>query len=225
MNKSYFTVLILFFFCAFGWAQNKNIVFGIKGGLNYSNYTPDLEIGGRLVTDYKYRSGYFGGAFVNFPIKEKLSIQTELLFSLHGAGIRDENVPITNEFGNVVGVIREFKFNINESTILLPVNLQYHISNKLYVEGGIQIGYIFKTLQKIDSKTKSELSNFLNVNVEDIELNDFDALDIGFDIGFGYHITEKVDANFRYFLGANKRNDTVHSSIFSLGLQFQIFKH
>ena len=101
--------------------------------------------------------------------------------------------------------------------------MQYHVGNKFYFEGGIQIGYIFKTIQKIDPQTRSDIRDFLGQDLGDTELEDFDTIDLGANLGIGYELTSRVTANLRYFLGLNKRNDTIKSSIFSLALQCQLF--
>lgn len=65
---------------AFGFAsaqQSEEMKFGVKGGLNFSNFTGDVESDGK--------TGVYVGGLVDIPVSGAFHVQPELLFSSEGA--------------------------------------------------------------------------------------------------------------------------------------------
>lgn len=63
--------------------------FGIKGGVNFSNFT-QTEI-----EDYESKAGFLIGAFVELGIPmSSVSIQPELLYAQYGAGLKDADASV-----------------------------------------------------------------------------------------------------------------------------------
>ena len=84
--------------------------------------------------------------------KDKIKIQPELIFAIQGTSVLIKDVEVTspNEFFTT---ITDYKSNINESTITVPVILQYLFNDKFYMEGGPQFGYIIDRNEKIKQET------------------------------------------------------------------------
>lgn len=66
------------------YSQNKHIQYGIKGGLNYSNFIDNNDTD--IPVDHKTKVGFYLGGFVSFAINEKISIRPELLYAQQGSG-------------------------------------------------------------------------------------------------------------------------------------------
>ena len=63
--------------------------FGIRGGFNLSNMLIELE--GEKVPDLKMNPGFQIGGFVDFPIGNTFSIETDLLVSTKGVKMVEES--------------------------------------------------------------------------------------------------------------------------------------
>ena len=100
----------------------SRLSFGLKAGVNYSNYTH---------TDFATNAlpGFHAGALVNFKIGNQFSVQEEFLFSSQGAKIKGD------EFG---------KENINVYYMTVPFLLKYRSPFGLYFEAGPQTGLRIK---------------------------------------------------------------------------------
>ncbi|WP_025142523.1 porin family protein [Pedobacter jeongneungensis] len=111
---------------AYSQSMMKNIVnrlsFGLKGGVNYSDFTDaNFETEGLV--------GFHAGAIVNFRISEGFSVQQEFLFSTQGAKTTNSN------FGGQ---------DIKLYYASVPVLLKYKTKFGLYVEAGTQVGFRVK---------------------------------------------------------------------------------
>lgn len=73
-------ILSSLFVLAVSFTYAQKAEFGIKGGLNSSNFSGDTE-----GTDFKTRIGFNLGAFAAIKLSEKITLQPEILFSTQGA--------------------------------------------------------------------------------------------------------------------------------------------
>jgi hypothetical protein len=76
-------------------AQSKEVTFGLKGGVQFTNYSGDFDDNGGGAT------GYFVGGLVDFHITPKFHIQPELLYSVEGSkngGVNYLRVPVLAKF-------------------------------------------------------------------------------------------------------------------------------
>jgi hypothetical protein len=79
---------------AFGFANAQGVKFGVKGGLNNTNWTKDAD------TDAK--TSFYIGGLVDLSVSEKFHIQPELLYSNEGAdddlGVSYLRVPVMAKY-------------------------------------------------------------------------------------------------------------------------------
>jgi hypothetical protein len=59
---------------------------GVKAGVNFAKISIDPE-----EEDFKNKTGFVGGAFVDFAVGDRLSVQPELLFSMKGAKFEEDD--------------------------------------------------------------------------------------------------------------------------------------
>ena len=71
--------------------------FGIKGGLNLTNFSSDN------FSDNHLKAGFNAGVFAKIPVTEGFSIQPELLYSLKGA---------KSDYNNFIQGSGEYRFNL-----------------------------------------------------------------------------------------------------------------
>ena len=104
---------------AFGFTNaqdSQNMSFGVKGGLNMSNYTGDIEI------EVDNKIGFFVGGFVEFKVSDKFAVQPEILYSNLGA----KNSDVTLE----------------ANYILVPLMAKFFVTEQFSLEAGPQVGFL-----------------------------------------------------------------------------------
>jgi len=114
--------LLLLLTVSFAGAQEKFLKFGVKGGVNFSNFNGDVEH-----IDFKTRSSYHIGALVEMRIFQNLTIQPELLYSVQGAKV-ESNVVDVNDI--------DFKY------LTVPVLAKFYLNDKLSLEAGPQFAFL-----------------------------------------------------------------------------------
>lgn len=100
----------------------KRLSFGVKAGVNYSDFTDANFATEGLV-------GFHGGAIVNFRISDSFSLQEEFLFSTQGAKTTN------SAFGGQ---------DIKLYYASVPFMLKYKTKFGLYLEAGTQVGFRVK---------------------------------------------------------------------------------
>jgi len=202
-----FIGLILITTSVFG--QKKNAEFGLKAGLNYSNFldTNDEDI----PAEYSGKIGFHIGGFVVFRITEKISIRPEILYSLQGSNFSinayDLNIfdPTDDNF------ITSIDGKIKESMILLPIMFEYRFANNIDLELGPQFAYLINRDLTYDN----------NQGLFSIRNDGSEEFEIGINLGLGYSFTEKYRIGLRYSYGIIERQN-LHSSVIQLGLNYKL---
>ncbi|SHG85478.1 porin family protein [Flavobacterium defluvii] len=105
---------------AFGFANAQQTRFGVKGGLNITNFSGDNDSNALI--------GFQVGGFAEIKVIERLSIQPELLFSAQGASF------------DAIGNNNDIDYRLNY--INIPVLAKFYITKQFSVEGGPQLGFL-----------------------------------------------------------------------------------
>jgi hypothetical protein len=111
--------------------REEGIVFGVKGGMNFSNFVGTVE-------DQGIRSSIHLGLLAEIMVSDNFSIQPELLYSKQGSTYT----------GQVPGFERT-----KLDYILLPVEAKFKLIDKLSLEVGPQLGIL------MSSRLKTNTSN------------------------------------------------------------------
>lgn len=190
-------------------AQEGDIQFGAKAGLNFATLSGDLE-------DTKSRTSFHLGGMAEIPLTDKLSIQPELLFSSQGAKIDDASLI----------------FNY----LNIPVMAKYYVTDELSLEAGPQIGYLLSANLKSEtsddngpqpntSDGRSSVKASEKVDVKD----DVKSIDFGLNIGLGYKMVNGLNFGARYNLGLSNANNFENGSqefrngVFQLSIGYFFF--
>lgn len=199
------TLLVL----AFGFTYAQKAQFGIKGGLNSSNFSGDTE-----GVDFKSRIGFNVGAFAAIELSEKITLQPEILFSTQGAEAQNGEAEYNGDF-----YTGDVKFNL--SYINIPVMFKYYVADKFNLEAGPQIGFL------TSAETSTKLDGFSQTVDQDAK-DYFESVDFGFNVGAGYDFTKNVSAGIRYNIGLSNVFKTesgddskIQNSVFSLSVGFK----
>ncbi|MEZ7495358.1 porin family protein [Leeuwenhoekiella aequorea] len=170
--KKLFIAAILFVSGSTALMAQSELAFGIKGGVNFANFTGD---GGDGFDDDNARTSFNIGALVEIPVTERFAIQPEVFYSGQGFDLvqRDDE--------------QDTEFQLNY--INVPVLAKLYLVKGLYVEAGPQIGFL------VDSQLDGP-----NGSV-DIDEDNFNDIDFGGAVGLGYKFDGGLYLNGRYTQG------------------------
>lgn len=210
MRKSF--LLLAFTFSMICNAQDfKTIIgntsYGLKGGLNIADYiaTPSHTVNLRLAP-------YLGG-FAEYEIKEGFFFRPELLLSLMGGEQHTFLINSTNP---------EYVSREKLSYLSLPLNAKYYFNN-FSVSAGPQLGF------RLTAKYKYQIVDNGVVDYENTaDIKDSRKFfDFGINLGAGYSITKKIEAELRYYYGLTTINPgtsrtSLHNSVIQIGLSYSL---
>ena len=167
--KKKFTILL---FCGFLSLSIKAQNFG--GGLILGFSTS--QVGGDNLAGFN-KAGLLIGTYGNKSISELLSFQMEITFIQKGSNNPKMN---DSEHSNYL------KEDILSSYIEVPLLLQYHQSNKLKIEGGVQLAYLINGYY-----------NDINGEIPTYSVNPFRKNDFGLLLGIDYKYSKNISLNTR----------------------------
>lgn len=150
--------------------QGQNFGGGMLIGISSS------QVGGDNLAGFN-KAGLLVGAFANTSISELLSFQMEMTFIQKGS-----NNPKMNDVEHP----NYRKEDITSSYIEVPLILQYHQSNKLKIEGGVQLAYLINGYY-----------NDLNGKIPIYTVNPFIQYDFGVLLGINYKYSKNISFNSR----------------------------
>lgn len=212
-SKIIIAILLLVSISQFTFAQgtsdSSNLKFGIKGGVNFSNfYTQDVE-------DNNVLTGFNAGIFAKVPITSSFAIQPELLYTTKGAELTYNN--------SFVNGTSKFRLNYIELPVLLVVNLTKNFN----IHAGPYVAYLVDGKATNNSQgtlfdTESNLSNE-DYNKFDTGLSvglGFDSNDIGFGVRYNYGL--QTVGKERNFAGTNYTFPDGKNSVINLYFSYSI---
>lgn len=187
---------------AFGFANAQDVKFGLKGGINLSRFSGDIE-------DASSKIGFQVGGFAEFKLTDKFSIQPELLYSTQGAKFEESEV---NYF---------YKEKINTNYLNVPVMAKYYVASKFSVEAGPQIGFLLSAKDKWEEMYYGEKNSGTDDAKDDIK-----SVSFGLNVGAGYDFTENVSVGVRYNFGLSNISDfdsdaKIHNNVVSLSVGYK----
>jgi len=178
MKKTAILSVLFIFTSAFNLTQAQ-VTFGVKTGLNLSNFFEknDDKV---LSEGYKYRTGANLGLTVDFPINNNLGIQTGLTFQNRGFRI--------SEVKDIAGYDLEINSKTSLNYIDIPVNLKYtyELSNlNIYGLGGLYVGNAISGKYE-GSSTFQGRTDETNLDIEfGNDQGEMKSLDYGLNFGLG----------------------------------------
>ncbi len=191
MKKVYQVIGVLLVFALATGAHSQTI--SLKGGLNLSNMSFDVDNNGDMDDDTDWKAGFVVGAAVEFPFTDILSLETGLFLASKGYKASDE---YTDTWGGMT-----FEGEMEETLSLLyldiPITarLTHNLGNGLslygllgpYVGIGLTGTYEYEYTETFNGETETDSDE------EDIEWgsgddDDLKRIDFGLTIGGGVEI-------------------------------------
>jgi len=195
---------MVFVVCVFGMGQSlfaqKDIEWGAKAGLNYSNL--NLSSDGKLVgTNYHPAVGYHLGGYALIKLK-KISIQPELVYSNQGQYFT------TPSYSNL-------KTTLNY--INIPILIKYYLTGSVHLQAGPQFGILVSSKGDLNP---IQGGNFAGPPVFNQNLKSYlKSTDFSIAVGAGINLAANLNLSVRYNIGITDINKNSGGATFSDGLQ------
>ena len=159
--------------------DDRQVRFGVKGGLNLANLYIDE------VNDEKTKVGLHAGLWMKAPLGDLFAIQPELLWSSKGTRIGSyQNIPFTQD-----GQVR-FNLNYLELPVLASLTL-----GPVSIQAGPYVAYLF------NANVKNLKEDLTTANALDLDRNDFNSTDFGLAGGLALDIKGfQLGARYNYGL-------------------------
>lgn len=170
-----FGLLVLSTGQAVAQSNNPGPRFGIKGGLNASQFYVDQP----NVEDENMKIGFNFGIFTKVPITSFLALQTEALYTNVGSKVTYGGSDLADLFGIESGEVR-FNLNYIQVPIALAVNL-----GPLNIHAGPYVSYLLSA--NVRDWNMSEVSG---TTVQELETSDFNRMDYGVVVGVGFDVQQ-----------------------------------
>lgn len=208
--KKTFLLIGIFLLVINSYGQDSQIEFGIKGGLNYSSFADNND--DDIPADYKGKIGFHLGGFVEFEISEKISIRPELLYSQQSSDftINGADLNIFNPNDDIF--ITSINGEIKESLLLLPIIVEYSLSEKFNLEFGPQFGYSLN--REVEFEDNPLGGGF-------IRNDDEEKFELGVGLGVGYSLSDDLGISLRYNYGIIERQN-LNTSVIQLGMNYKL---
>jgi opacity protein-like surface antigen len=147
--------------------------YGLKAGMNFSKVSK--LSGGKA----KSLTGFYVGAFAEYRLNNWFGIQPELVYSTQGT-----------RFLSATGISPEWKFELRDNYINVPILAKFYVMDGLSVDFGPQFGFLARNTVKI--KSTGNTPAFV------VKAKKFD---FGVGMGLSYTISGAFDITARYNLG------------------------
>ena len=166
----------------FAFVNAQEVKFGIKGGLNLSNWAGDTR-----GMNLKPIVGVNAGVLVQIKLSKKFDIQPELLYSTQGTKMKNVGASISDTYYS-----GDIKWNL--SYLNVPILLKYSSDGESFIEAGPQVGFL------TSAKASTKLTQYSQTVERDVK-EAFESIDFGFVVGAGFNITPNLLADLRYNIG------------------------
>ena len=158
-------------------AQAQGPIFGVKGGLNYTN------LAGVDSQDDNARIGFNAGVFARTMPESPVGLQVELLYSTKGN---------RTDYDAFFGLIdQEVDFNLNY--LELPVMASIRLMDVV----DLQVGGYAAYLLSANVKTSGDLGS----GSDEVDKDNFKSMDAGIVGGIGFNVGETMQIGIRYLHG------------------------
>jgi|GEM_PF-1144614 len=166
-------------------AQQEYFEYGFKGGLNLSNVTGD----GEEVSGYDTRTSMNIGGYGLYKILPKLGLQAELLYSEQG---------FSERFDSEIINIDEIKSLTRMQYINVPVIVSYNLIEQLWIEGGVQVGYLVNAEEEREERFINDSNQLISETETIDQTSTYESLELGLLGGLRYKLSQNFMIQARY---------------------------
>jgi hypothetical protein len=210
------TIVILISFNTY--AQNNDLNYGLRGGVDFFNY-PIEETNNSLEIDYDI--GFFIGIYSKINIKDKLTLQPELVFRRHNAIQKIDDLTLETPSGIIWMNTYPTEVKVSDIIIQLPIKIHYELISNFEIAIGPQLMYIvdrdFET-----TKNTIEYDSETSENSEIISDIEYDKFDFGLSFGLNYRLNSSLGVFANYTAGLIERDNKINTSIIDIGIDIRV---
>ncbi len=187
----FFAVVVLYAQCL-----GQKVELGVKGGVNFAKYD-------RTIDDFI--TGLHIGLYARIK-SGKFSLQPELLYSHQGTTLNStlyatRGVPTPANW---------YLVNAKFDYLIFPLILKWHMTSKLNVQLGPQVGYVL-------SGAIQETTSY------NYQTNRYNNVDFSVAGGLGLDLTQKISMDFRYIHGfTDVQSGYFYNRVFQLSIGYRI---
>lgn len=170
------------------FGQSFNI--GVKAGINSSHLTGTFSPKIGIQYPKQGKLGAVFGAFGQYSLSEKFSLQTELLYSIEGE--------VYEYYSTQSGTTARESYDFTFYYVRIPIFLKYYPVRKFNIFAGPYVDYM------IHANLRLEVETELTKDVLDTDINKaFSTWHYGISGGVGYEFDFGLSLDLRYTLGIN----------------------
>ncbi|GLB54194.1 hypothetical protein NBRC110019_32350 [Neptunitalea chrysea] len=189
---------------------SKNSFWGVKGGLNVSQFKVDnysrMEDNGDYPIDFSPKPGFYVGAFFKFKINDIFLGSTEVIYSNRNM---DQEAIVTITPNNGATPSTTLQTSINQQLLTFPVLINYGITNSIHLEVGPQLGFVLSS----DSFIPNSTSTVMN--------NSYDTFELSGVFGLSYDLLDNLSLEGRFGYGFLQREEGF-SNVYQLGIAHKL---
>ncbi|MDX1315015.1 MAG: porin family protein [Eudoraea sp.] len=185
-----FSLLSLFAFTTY--AQG-DVVFGVRGGVNFTN------ISGDDTEEFSSRTGIQLGFLAEFGLTDMLALRPELNFSMQGAELSEPG----------------FEGKIKLNYLNIPVMLKVDVADGFFFEAGPQLGFLMSAKEEFDEEGESGEEDIKN-EVKDIDFGG--NLGLGYELDSGLFFNARYNIGFSDI--NEEEPEKNQNSVFSIAVGF-----
>lgn len=186
-------------------AQNAKGQFSVKpmAGINISTIN-----GGETDDPYKAKTGFTGGAELEYGVNDWLGLSLGVMYSQQGAKVETSSTTKqAAELGGDYTIQTTKKGKLKTDYLNLPLMANFYISTVkgLSVKTGIQLGIL--TSGKLNVETNSIVTEVPNYQKEYLSMTKFcKSVDFGIPVGLSYEY-KNIILDARYYFGLTNCED------------------
>lgn len=186
-------------------AQNAKGQFSVKpmAGINISTIN-----GGETDDPYKAKTGFTGGAELEYGVNDWLGLSLGVMYSQQGAKVETSSTTKqAAELGGDYTIQTTKKGKLKTDYLNLPLMANFYISTVkgLSVKTGIQLGIL--TSGKLNVETNSIVTEVPNYQKEYLSMTKFcKSVDFGIPVGLSYEY-KNIVLDARYYFGLTNCED------------------
>ena len=197
MKKS---ALVIFLMCT-TFAAFSQITIGVRGGLNYANFTgSEVKEWGFANVDPTGQIKFHLGGYVDYILTDQISLQGGLFYSAKGPKY-DGTIEVY-DFNSGESMMAPIIFKKRLGYIDVPILVHFHLTESISVFAGPQISFLISA--KVKNDASAEVLEMLGVDeIEDVK-DDYRGIDLGLPIGVAYNLGNGFNIQLNYDIGLIK---------------------
>lgn len=184
--------------------NSDGLEFGLEGGVNWSDVS---DLGTKSLANFNL------GFYFDIRLKNNWRIDTGVLVK---STLGTNN--LTDEDLTYLGIVKETEpgsYSQEISYFIVPILLKYNFKNRIYVEGGPQLGWMRDAYVEFNHESDAK-----DIQIQEFNKDMLNRIDAGLTVGTGYKLRDDngMTLGIKYYYGLvdvyKDRSGTNNSAFF-----------